>query len=158
MSIRLQPGDALRSDKQRPRVETNRTGQYSAGAKPVLGFDARQVSRALGWFSVGLGLAEFLAPRGMASLTGINGHSSLIRSFGMREMASGFGILRGRRTSAWLWGRVAGDAMDLATLGAAMGSPRASRTRLFLSTAAVAGVAVADVLCAQQQSATHGDG
>src|SRR5437764_2296926 len=66
------------------------------------------LARALGWFSIGLGLAEVLAPRDMAGLTGVR-HPALLQAFGVREIVSGLGILSSSRPTGWMWGRVAGD-------------------------------------------------
>ena len=106
---------------------------------------------ALGWFSIALGLAELLAPRQVAKAAGVKGSPSLVRSLGARELASGVGILRNRQQPAWLWSRVAGDMMDLALLGMAARSPEAKRQRAMMALAAVAGVAVADVIASMQQ-------
>ena len=66
----------------------------------------------------------------------------------------GVGILSQRRPAGWLWGRVAGDLMDLATLGAELTDARGDRRRRVLnSIAAVAGVTVLDVLAAGRYSA-----
>jgi uncharacterized membrane protein len=71
---------------------------------------------------------------------------------GLREIASGVGVLTQRQPSGALWSRVGGDALDLALLGAAAISPRSNRGRIALATAAVAGVTFVDYLCAQQLS------
>src|SRR3954463_14968532 len=73
------------------------------------------LARFLGYFSIGLGLAEVLAPRAMARLTGVR-QEGLLQAYGLREIASGVGILSCSRPTEWLWSRVAGDALDLATL------------------------------------------
>ena len=114
------------------------------GSKPLATF--------LGLFSVGLGLAELLAPRTMARRTGVR-HVGLLRGYGARELASGVGILGTDRPGFWLWSRVAGDAMDLATLAAAYaeGNSR-DRGRAMMAAAAVAGVTVLDVLCAAEHT------
>jgi uncharacterized membrane protein len=123
---------------------------------------AEQLAKALGWFSVGLGLAELLAPRGVARTIGVSQQPALLRALGAREIASGVGILSRRGQTGWLWSRVAGDAMDLALLGLAAGSARGRRNRVVLATAAVAGVAVLDVLSSmqsgQQRSLAEGAG
>lgn len=106
---------------------------------------------ALGWFSIGLGLAELLMPRQVARAAGVNSSSALVRGLGMRELASGAGILRNRQQPAWLWSRVMGDMMDLALLGMAARSPEARRTRVAVATAIVAGVAAADLFASMQQ-------
>jgi hypothetical protein len=108
--------------------------------------------RTLGWFSVGLGLAELLAPRGLSRLIGVRDHRPLVRILGLREITSGVGILTRPRPSGWLWSRVAGDAMDLALLGAAFRSYRGRPVRLAAATAAVAGVALLDVMCSRELS------
>jgi len=111
------------------------------------------LARALGWFGIGLGLAEVAAPREIAKLVGVRGdHSILIRLLGVREIASGIGILTQRRPTERVWARVGGDAIDLACLGAAFMEPRASQDRVAAATAAVLGVTLLDVLCARQLS------
>lgn len=107
---------------------------------------AEQLAKVLGWFSIGLGLAQLLAPRGVSRAIGVQDSPKLMRTLGAREIASGVGILSQRRPANWLWTRVAGDAMDLALLGAAARAPRSLRGRIGWATAAVAGVAVLDLL------------
>ncbi|MGZ3159036.1 MAG: hypothetical protein ACXU7H_08125, partial [Burkholderiaceae bacterium] len=75
------------------------------------------LTKALGWFSVGLGIAQIVAPRTISRLAGLGHSPILVRAVGLREIASGVGILSDRNPSGWLWTRVAGDAMDLALLG-----------------------------------------
>jgi uncharacterized membrane protein len=120
--------------------------------------NAEKLARGLGWFSIGLGLAEVLAPRGVARIAGVRGnHTSLIRLFGLREIASGIGIfMQGRRPAEAVWSRVAGDALDLAALAAAFASPDARKGRVAFATANVLTVTALDVLCAQQLSASNG--
>lgn len=107
-----------------------------------------RLAKALGWFSIGLGIAQLVAPDGLARLIGVRQHPRVIRALGAREIINGVGILRQRRRSGWMWTRVAGDAMDLALLGAASRSAYSGdrRNRLGLATAAVAGVAVLDFI------------
>ena len=71
----------------------------------------------LGLFSLGLGAAELFAAPQMAALTGVP-RPELLRAYGAREIATGIGLLTTRRPALWLWGRVLGDVMDLATLAA----------------------------------------
>lgn len=118
---------------------------------------AQRVAEGLGWFSIGLGLAELVAPQQLAKLVGVRPSPAVIttlRSMGAREIASGLAIL-GRPASARpVWSRVAGDALDLALLSSAFGAEGAQRQRTAIATAAVAGVAVADLLCAYRLSET----
>jgi uncharacterized membrane protein len=113
---------------------------------------ATQLAKALGWFSIGLGIAQVLAPRGVSRLIGTQQHPRLLRALGAREIVNGIGILRQRQSSSWLWTRVAGDAMDLALLGVAARSPQNQRRRLNLATAAVAGVAALDVISSMENA------
>src|SRR5205085_6171972 len=53
-------------------------------------------ARGLGWFSIGLGLAELVAPRTMAELTGVRS-PGLLQLYGLREIACGVGILSSTR-------------------------------------------------------------
>jgi uncharacterized membrane protein len=98
--------------------------------------EAERLATFLGWFSVGLGLAEALAPRSVARLIGVHeeDNETLLRALGARELASGIAILTMERPTTAVMSRVAGDMMDLALLGTAM----------------VAGVAALDVMCSQQ--------
>jgi uncharacterized membrane protein len=106
---------------------------------------AEQLAKALGWFSIGLGLAQLIAPRRVSRAIGAPERPNVMRALGAREIASGVGILSQRRPATWLWGRVVGDVMDLAMLGAAARSNRMPN-RLGWATAAVAGIAVLDLL------------
>jgi hypothetical protein len=110
----------------------------------------------LGLFSIGLGLAESLAPQRTADVTGVRS-PSLLRAYGLREILSGLGILTNKRPAFWLWSRVAGDGLDLATLGAAYREANSGdRTKIIASAAAVLGVMALDVLCAAEHSGNHG--
>jgi len=140
----------LRFNGAPPRASTYSTSHYRTDGPDR----AAQLAQALGWFSIGVGLAELLAPRAAARTIGMDKERPLLlRSFGARELASGLGILvTGRRPAGWLWARVAGDAMDLAALAAAAGSARSRRGRIALTAAAVAGVTALDVLSSLQNS------
>jgi hypothetical protein len=106
----------------------------------------------LGWFSIALGVAELAAPHSVARFIGVAPTEKTIttlRSYGAREVGAGVAILAQPDRAAWLWSRVAGDALDLATLAAA---PTTHRGRTTFAAAAVLGVAALDVLCARQLS------
>jgi len=112
-----------------------------------------QIANALGWFSIGLGLAEILAPRALSRLIGAKASPGVMRLYGAREVACGIGLLsQAQEKERWLKARVAGDALDLFALGNAMTSNGAGRGRLALATAAVAGVTAVDTLCAARMS------
>jgi uncharacterized membrane protein len=127
-----------------------RLGGRHAGLNAL---DAQRLAGALGWFSVGLGVAGVAAPRVVARMIGVKDGrtaTTALRLVGARELASGVGILTGRRHAGWLWARVAGDVMDLVLLGAAMTSRRARRDRVKAATAAVLGVTALDAMAARQ--------
>jgi uncharacterized membrane protein len=115
------------------------------------------LAKALGWFSVGLGIAQIVAPRTISRMTGLRNSPLLVRAVGLREIASGVGILNDRNPSGWLWSRVAGDAMDLALLGNAVRASGIKGKRAAVAVAAVAGVTALDLLSSVQHE-TSGDG
>ncbi|RJG07442.1 SRPBCC family protein [Noviherbaspirillum cavernae] len=118
------------------------------GADPNL-----QLIKTLGWFSIGLGVLQLLAPRTMSRLIGVSGRPLLMRAVGARGIAAGAGLLSQRQAAPWLWTRVAGDAMDLTLLGVAAGrSTSVLRSRVGIATAAVAGVTLLDVLSSVQHA------
>lgn len=119
---------------------------YDTWYRPSHSDRGEQLAKALGWFSIGLGIAQLLAPRSMSRAIGVHERPGVMRAVGVREIASGVGILSQRRPANWLWVRVAGDAIDLALLGVAARSPYNRRRRVALASAAVAGVAVLDML------------
>ena len=112
-----------------------------------------RLANALGWFSIGLGLAQIAAPRRVARLIGVKDDSkntALLRTIGMRELTSGVGLLSQPRAPGWAWSRIAGDVIDLALLGSALNASGTSRSRTVAATAAVVGVTALDVLRSQQ--------
>jgi uncharacterized membrane protein len=115
--------------------------------------DAERLARALGVFSVGLGLAQILAPDGVARAIGVEDddeNRKTMRAVGFREIATGVGLLTRRRPAPFAWGRVTGDAMDLAMLGRAFSSNRNDHRRLAATAAAVAGVTILDIVASQR--------
>jgi uncharacterized membrane protein len=114
-------------------------------------FDARALAEGLGWFSVALGTAAILAPRGLGTLSGAsNARRDLTRGIGVRELATGIGILSTRNPAPWLWSRVVGDVMDLALLSTALGPGNPHRGRAAASFAAMAGILAVDTFAATQ--------
>ena len=107
--------------------------------------DYRKIAKGLGWFSIGLGLAEVFAPRQLNRMLGVREHNKLVRSFGLREIGAGTGILaRDRKLAPWLWARVAGDALDLGALAVATRDSR-KRGMLAFAIANVAAITALDV-------------
>jgi len=143
-----------RTDTHYARQVLNRQRSERQGGR--MGINEESLARALGWFSIGLGIAEIIAPRSLAKLVGTDNHKPLVRSYGLREIASGVGILTNPRPAPWVWSRVGGDMLDLASLAAALKSRRNERGKTVGAIAAVTGVTALDVLCAQQLSAGTG--
>jgi hypothetical protein len=113
------------------------------------------LAAGLGWFSIALGVAELAAPHSVARFIGVTPTEKTVntlRAYGARELGAGLAILAQPERSTWVWSRVAGDTLDLATLGAAMNSPTTDKSRAMFATAAVLGVTALDILCARQLS------
>jgi hypothetical protein len=111
----------------------------------------QRMADGLGWFSLGLGVPQLLAPGQVDQLTGVRDDAksrTAQRLVGVRELAAAAGLLGTDRRAPFVWGRVAGDAMDLLLLARAWMGKRASTSRLFAATASVAGITVLDVMTA----------
>jgi hypothetical protein len=110
---------------------------------------ARETARALGWFSLGLGLVEVLYTRRLAQAIGMSGHEATLRACGLREIATGAAILVAQRPAPFVWARVAGDALDLGLLGVRAASSERRTGDAAVAMAAVAGVTAVDIACAR---------
>jgi hypothetical protein len=122
---------------------------------------ADRVARGLGWFSLGLGLVELVAPGRLARTLGLDGKEGLVRAYGAREMAAGVGALSVDAAPA-VWSRVAGDLVDLGTLAAGMRRGDDEQRRYAgYAIAAVVAVTLVDVLVAgtltRQRSRSRGE-
>lgn len=115
---------------------------------------ADQLGRALGWFSIGLGVLELLAPRSVTRPLGMQGRESLVCAYGAREIASGLLSLSVERKTG-LWSRVAGDWLDLATVLGAYRPSNPKRSNVGLALAMLVGVTVLDLVTAQTANARH---
>ena len=136
----------------RPEADQWRGEPIAATRSAVRPAEPDSWSRALGWFSIGLGVAQIAAPRAMARLIGVpDDHTTrnTMLALGLRELTSGVGILSRPESSAWRWSRVGGDIMDLALLGRALETDGADRERVLAATAAVVGVTLLDVLASR---------
>jgi hypothetical protein len=112
------------------------------------------MAQGLGIFSLVLGAAELLAPRQLARALDIEGQERLLQLYGLREIGAGIGILASRNKAPWLWSRVAGDVLDLATLGAALGTSR-RREAVAMAIGSVAVVTALDIACARALQNGH---
>lgn len=110
------------------------------------------LARFLGWFSIGLGLAEVAAPRGVARLIGLKPNSrnaTTLRLLGLRELAAGAGVLANPLPRGWLATRVAGDLLDLTLLGGVLAFWGRDRYRATAATLAVLGVTALDLIATE---------
>ena len=101
---------------------------------------ADAVAGGLGFFSIALGLTEIVAPRLVKQAAGMRCSENMVRLYGVREIATGIGILLSWKRAPWVWGRVAGDALDLAS------------ARRPAALVALAGVTAVDIATATQLS------
>src|SRR3954464_2219756 len=109
-------------------------------------------AQGLGVFSIVLGLIELVWGRRLGRSLGLDGKEHVVRLYGGREILTGIAILAAKDPTPWVWGRVAGDALDIGTL--AYGYKRDPDDVPGISTAlvAVAGATAADIYCATKLS------
>lgn len=133
-----------------PRVL--RTGASSLSA-------VDRMARLLGWFSIGLGLVEIVAPGRISRALGVHGSERLVQAFGAREIGAGL-LSLSLDKQVGMWSRVLGDGLDLAALVPALQPDNPKRNNVGLAMAMVAGVTLLDVLTAQAVTSQHsrGDG
>lgn len=148
-----QPGQgALEVRSTRPVREAPQEAlEYHQPADLVI-HQEQSLARFLGWFSIGLGVTEVVAPRQFAQFIGVRDHAGFIPLAGLREIAAGIGILAQQRPAGFLWGRVVGDMFDLAFLTSNFFSPGTHKQRVAMATAAVAGVTLLDLIAAERHS------
>ena len=115
---------------------------------------ADQFGHALGWFSMGLGLTELLAPKVLTRWLGMEGKEGLVRAYGARELASGVLCLSVNKDYG-AWSRVGGDILDLATLGAAYNDDNPKKRNVGIAIAAVAGITIIDALTGHYGRSLH---
>ena len=113
-----------------------------------------RLARNLGWFSIGLGIAELFAAGKITSALGMHGKENLVRAYGMREITSGFLTLSVDK-QAGLASRIAGDALDIATLAPAMRPDNPKRENAALAFAVVAGITLLDIIATGASAVRH---
>lgn len=152
-----------------PTVETHTAGQrsrrpgeralprialrgeaYAADQKPS---HADGMASLLGLFSIGLGMAQVVAPDMVHRLVGVNEtnrDNAVMRTMGMREIGHGVAILTTPRPAKAVWSRVGGDVLDLVMLGRLLADRRNDRTRAFGAALSVLGIAALDYYTARR--------
>jgi uncharacterized membrane protein len=117
-----------------------------------------RLAKLLGWASLGLGVPQLTIPgqvaRALAVGTGQRQRVTIM-AVGGRELAAAAGLLA-RPHAAWLWGRVAGDAMDLTLLGRAIKNHDGRGLgRTVTAFGAVVGITAADLYAAITRSGSR---
>src|SRR3954465_2046158 len=107
-----------------------------------------RLAKALGWFSLGLGLTELLAPRRITRALGMEGKETLVRAYGAREIGSGILSLSVDKKLG-LWSRVAGDGLDIATVMTALRPDNPKRDNVVVALALLLGITAVDLIDAQ---------
>ena len=124
---------------------------YSIGPDPD-----QRLARNLGWFSIGLGATEILAPGLVARISGAPDSKrsrTVIRTYGGREIAQGIAILSSMpRPAGWMWGRVAGDVLDIGSVAVGMLSKDGNVPRGLMAMTSLLGVTAIDYYCADKLS------
>jgi len=107
-----------------------------------------KLAKGLGLFSIALGVVELVAPKAVCRAAGIEGLETVIRAYGVREVATGVAILTSHNPEPWIWARVAGDMADMATVATGLRQDNARKDNNALALATLAAVTVIDVVCA----------
>lgn len=105
----------------------------------------------MGLFSYALGVSQVLRPGGVNRLMGIPDHNpnhAMQRVIGIREIVTGTGVLFGRNTSGWMWGRFAGDLMDIGIVAGQLAGRLGTRKKLIGTLVFLSAVAVIDATIA----------
>jgi hypothetical protein len=113
-----------------------------------------QLAKGLAWFSLGLGLAELVAPQRFTKALGMQGQESLVRAYGAREILSGI-ISMSPDKQIGLWSRLAGDGLDIATLLSALREDNPKRDNVAVALTMVLGVTLLDLVGAQTTTVRH---
>ena len=115
------------------------------------------LAKGLGWFSLGLGLTELLAPQRITRPLGMEGKEALVRAYGVREIGSGILSLSVDKKLG-LWSRVAGDALDIATVATALRPDNPKRDNVVVALALLLGITAVDLIDAQATTVRHSRG
>ena len=111
-----------------------------------------RLARALGWFSLGLGVPQLTMPGELNQFIGVVDDATARRwqrIVGAREVLAAAGLFSGRGHAGWLWARVAGDGMDIVLLGRTLIDGRStSPLRTERALTAVVGITAVDLLAA----------
>lgn len=110
---------------------------------------ADRTAKMLGWFSLGLGLVELLAPRSVTRNLGMKSPAmdATIRAFGAREIGAGVLTLSTEKKLG-LWSRVLGDGLDVGVLAQGLDRSNPMRRNVKVALVTVLGIAALDAAVA----------
>jgi len=109
--------------------------------------DYKKIGFGLGIFSLALGAIEIFGAKKITKALDANGHETLVKTFGARELLAGANLVAAPAVATNVWNRVAGDVMDIvAASAAAKNSPKNNYT--WAALAFVVGAAVLDTVVA----------
>jgi uncharacterized membrane protein len=112
-----------------------------------------RLSRAIGWSSVGIGVAQVAAPGAIARAIGLveDRRASLAaRAMGLANLAIGAGLIVRPARGSRMWARIAGDALGAGLLALAASGRRASDRRIMFALAASGTILALDALAARR--------
>lgn len=113
-----------------------------------------RLARNLGWFGVGLGVIQLFGAHRITRALGIEGQEVMVRSYGLREIGSGMMTLSIDK-EVGLASRIAGDGLDIVTLGSALHSDNPKRDNVAIALVMVAGVTLLDLLAMGATTGRH---
>jgi len=114
---------------------------------------ADSTGKGLGWFSLALGAAELFGAKKLTKTLGVEGHETLVRAFGVREIVAGVTSLSADE-KVGVQSRVAGDLLDIAALGVALATSR-KKGNVAMALAFVVGATVLDAVTAAALQRRH---
>jgi len=117
--------------------------------------ETEALAHGLGWFSIALGVTELVAPHALARWLGMPGSAPVLQAYGVREIATGAGILASDDPTGWVWGRVGGDALDLATLASGLNNDNPQKENIAIALGSVLAVTLLDLACASALSSRN---
>ena len=128
---------------------TSARAGYQRLADANRGTGGESLANFLGFFSLGLGLAEFRdagrdGARRRRRTTRTSATATSCGSWDSARSTHGFAILSNQQPAKAVWSRVAGDALDLSLLGRTLANPKNDRGRTLFATANVLAVTALD--------------
>lgn len=109
-------------------------------------------ARVLGWMSIGMGLVGVLLPRLLCRSTQTYGGrraTAMVRGAGLRNLGVGAGLLLSKNPTPWLWGRVAGDVMDIGVVATGMANGMTDPLRGSAVLGLLGGLTVVEASCSR---------